>query len=296
MYREALRQFEAAIAAQPSFALARSYKARALLTLGDLYLTDADAGRRAFEGALSSAEDAVAIAPAEPDVQATLADVLATVKLDLGAARRAYAEAMKTGSGQANVLMRFGYFAARTGDVTNGVAAAKLAVVLDPLNPSAFVFLGLALTAANDLEGAEKAFRQALSLNPAAVGVHAPLGDVFYLRGRFEAARSEYNLEPEMWQRQKGLAIVLDKLKDDAGAKRAFDRLKTELGERGHYQEAQIFAQSGRRDEAFTALKAALKSKDAGLIALKTDSLLRPLQSDPRFADLLLSLNLPTSR
>ena len=296
VYREALRQFEAAIAAQPSFALARSYKARALLTLGDLYLTDADAGRRAFEGALSSAEDAVAIAPAEPDVQATLADVLATVKLDLGAARRAYAEAMKTGSGQANVLMRFGYFAARTGDVTNGVAAAKLAVVLDPLNPSAFVFLGLALTAANDLEGAEKAFRQALSLNPAAVGVHAPLGDVFYLRGRFEAARSEYNLEPEMWQRQKGLAIVLDKLKDDAGAKRAFDRLKTELGERGHYQEAQIFAQSGRRDEAFTALKAALKSKDAGLIALKTDSLLRPLQSDPRFADLLLSLNLPTSR
>ena len=295
MYREALGQFEAAIAAQPNFAPARSFKARTLLTLGDVYLTELKAARRAFEDALSSAEDAVAISPGLPDVQATLADALVTVKLDLGAASRAYAEAMKTGSGQADVLTRFGYFAARTGDVAHGVAAAKLAAVLDPLNPSAFRFLGLVLTVANDFAGAEKALRRAVSLNPAAEGVHAALGDVFYLRGQFETAKGEYNLESETWKKQKGLALALEKLKDHAGAKLALGRLKAELGELGLYQEAQIRAQSGRSDEAFKALNAAFQLKDAGLVALKTDPLLRPLQSDSRFGELLSRLNLQVS-
>lgn len=293
VYRQALSAFEAAIATQPSFALARSFKARVLLTLGDTYLTDAEAGRQAFQDALSTAREAVAISPGLPDAQATLADVLATVKLDLGAAGRAYAEAMKSGSGQADVLTRYGYFAARTGDVDRGVSAARLAVVLDPLNPNAFIFLGLVLTIANDVEGAEKALRQALALNASAVGVHAALGDVFYLRGRFEAARAEYSLEPETWKKLKGLAIVLDKLKDPVGSKAALNRLKTELGELGLYQEAQIYAQTGRRDEAFQALTSALKTRDAGLVAVKTDPLLWPLRSDARFAQILSRLNLP---
>ena len=295
VYREALNQFEAAIAAQPNFAPARSFKARALLTLGDVYLTEPRAARRAFEDALSSAEGAVSIAPGLPIVQATFADALVTVRLDLGAASRAYAEAMKTGSGQADVLTRFGYFAARTGDVAHGVSAAKLAAVLDPLNPKTFQFLGLVLTVANDFDGAEKALRQALSLNPVAEGVHAALGDVFYLRGRFEAAKGEYSLESETWKKQKGFALALEKLGDHAGAKLALGRLKAELGELGLYQEAQILAQSGRLDEAFTALNGAFQHKDAGMVALKADPLLRPLQSDARFADLLSRLNLRAS-
>jgi len=295
VYREALGQFEAAIAAQPDFALARSYKARALMTLGDDYYSAPKAAHRAFEDALSSAQEAVAISPALPEAQATLAEVIASVKLDLGAAGRAYAEAMKTGSGQADVLMRFGYFATRTGDVTRGVAAAKLAVVLDPLNPSAFIFLGLALTAANDVEGADKALRQAMTLNASALGVHAALGDLLYLRGQFEAARREYDLDPVSWRKQRGLAIALEKLKDPVGAKRALDRLKAEMGVLCFYQQAQIYAQSGRRDEAFFALNAAFNQKDAGMVALKTDPLLRPLQSDARFAALLTRLNLPAS-
>ena len=291
-FRRALSQFEAAITAQPNFALARSFKARTLLTLGDTYLTNADASRRVLADALSSAEDAVAIAPAEPEVQATLADALVTVKLDLGAAKRAYSEAVKTGSGQAEVLMRFGCFAARTGDPTHGVAAAKLAVELDPLNSSAFIFQGLTLTAANDFEGAEKALLQALSVNPAAVGAHAALGDVLYFMGRLEAARREYNLEPDLWQKLPGLAIVLRALKDDEGASRAFKQFQAGRGDLGHYQEAQVYAQSGRREEAFAALNAAFRVKDSGLTMLKTDPFMRSLRSDARFAQILSKLNL----
>ena len=155
--------------------------------------------------------------------------------------------------------------------------------------------MGLVLTVANDFDGAEKALRQALSLNPVAEGVHAALGDVFYLRGRFEAAKGEYSLESETWKKQKGFALALEKLGDHAGAKLALGRLKAELGELGLYQEAQILAQSGRLDEAFTALNGAFQHKDAGMVALKADPLLRPLQSDARFADLLSRLNLRAS-
>ena len=133
---------------------------------------------------------------------------------------------------------------------------------------------------------------QALSVNPAAVGAHAALGDVLYFMGRLEAARREYNLEPDLWQKLPGLAIVLRALKDDEGASRAFKQFQAGRGDLGHYQEAQVYAQSGRREEAFAALNAAFRVKDSGLTMLKTDPFMRSLRSDARFAQILSKLNL----
>ena len=291
VYREALTSFEAAILAEPKFALARAFKARVLLTLADEFMGKAD-HQRAYDAALASVREAAALAPDQPEVQATLADVIATTKLDLGAAARAYGVAMKTGAGAADVLTRFGLFAARTGDVPGGVSAAKYAAVLDPLNPSVFKSLGMVLTLAGDRPGAEKALSQALVLNPAFAGVHYRLGDLRYLAGDFEAARKEYGLETTQWLRLTGLAMVLAKTNDPIGADAALKTLRALPDAVTLYQEAQIYAQTGRIDEAFATLDQADRARDSGLVALKTDPMLEPIKKDPRFAKVLGEMGL----
>jgi len=49
----------------------------------------------------------------------------------------------------------------------------------------------------------------------------------------------------------------------------------------------------GHKDRAFRWLKTAYQERDQGLLSLKTDLLLDPLRSDPRFAELVRKIGLP---
>jgi len=63
--------------------------------------------------------------------------------------------------------------------------------------------------------------------------------------------------------------------------------LRTELGDKALYQQAQVLAQMGDRESAITALEQARAVGDGGLIYARNDPMLDPLRSDPRFARLL---------
>ena len=62
------------------------------------------------------------------------------------------------------------------------------------------------------------------------------------------------------------------------------------------YVIAALYADLGHKDQAFRWLNTAYQERDAGLAGLeglKTDFLLDPVRSDPRFAELMRKVGLP---
>ena len=135
-WREALAQFDAALAADSGYALAHAARARALIALGAAFLPVAQLPANR-DAALASARRAVALAPDLADAQSTLGFVLANGSLDFKAAAGPFDKSMQTGSGSADILIRYGIFACRSGNAEPGLAALRKAVALDPLNPRA---------------------------------------------------------------------------------------------------------------------------------------------------------------
>jgi hypothetical protein len=84
-----------------------------------------------------------------------------------------------------------------------------------------------------------------------------------------------------------GIAIAGHRLGDTAAAGAALDRLRTQLGDKSLYQQAQVLAQMGNRESAITALEQARAVGDGGLIYARNDPMLDPLRSEPQFARML---------
>ena len=64
-------------------------------------------------------------------------------------------------------------------------------------------------------------------------------------------------------------------------------------GYQSPYEIAQLYADLGDKDQAFRWLSTACQERDWQLTGLRTDFLLAPLRSDPRFAELLRKVGLP---
>jgi serine/threonine protein kinase/tetratricopeptide (TPR) repeat protein len=68
---------------------------------------------------------------------------------------------------------------------------------------------------------------------------------------------------------------------------------KRKTGYASAYQIATLYADLGDKEQAFQWLNSAYQERDAALAGLKTDFLLDPLHSDPRFAELVRKVGLP---
>lgn len=288
-YRQALTQFDAALAADPAYAAAHAARSRTLVAIGNQFAKGADR-RATYDEGLKAAEHAVALAPEFAEAQSTLAYARLNGRLDIRGATQPYERSRDLGQGDADVLVRYGLFAARTGRFDAALAALTRAGALDPLNPRVHKSLGSALYASRRYADAVAAFRRALALSPKMNSAHASIGDALMLQGLLTEARAEYLAEPQGMTRWTGLAIVQRKLGDTAAAQESLARLTRDEGDNALYQRAQILAQWGDADGALGALEQAYTATDAGLIYLKNDPLLDPLRTSPRYARLLSRL------
>ena len=282
----ALAQFDAAIAADPAYAAAHAARARSLTTIANQY---GEVTRRAglYDAAIASAERAIAIAPDLADAHSTLGFTLFQGRLDARAARQPFERSVLSGSGEATVLARYAQYSARTGRDSEAGTAMARALRLDPLNPLIYRAAGSVEYAARRYAESIPPLRKALDMNPKMGRAHASIGDALLMLGQAAEARAEYAAEPAMDFNLTGIAIAGHRLGDLAAAGAAFDRLRTELGDKALYQQAQVLAQMGDRQSAITALEQARAVGDGGLIYARNDPMLDPLRSEPRFALLL---------
>ena len=288
-YREAVRL-------DSNFALAYAEGSIALSASAAFYAHGAarrDLHRRARLQALK----AVALAPDLAEGHLALAYVHLE-SLDFKRASEEFERAMALAPGDTRVLRDYGAFAVMMGHTDAGIAAARRAVALDPLNISSHDSLSDALRVARRYDEAMAAYQHELPLEPNPRSQILLEGAyIYYAVGNFEKMRSacEGRAEGAMETlTQSCLALAYHKLGRHAEAETALTEAKTLEGDAGAVYYAEVYAQWGNMPKALDWLETAWRLRDPELGSLKAEPLLDPLRSEPRFRAIERELKFPS--
>lgn len=289
--RAALALFESAIALDPAYAAAHAARSRSLAGIATQYAI-ADTLKGLYDQAIAAARRAIELAPDLPAAHLALAFALFTGHLDFRGAREPFEKAAALGAGDADIILLYGLYASKAGLAARASDSVRRAVQLDRLNPRAWRAVASVAYAGGRYSDVLPAAQQALALNAKISNVHAMIGNALFALGRFQEARAAYEAEPNKSFRLAGLAIVQHRLGDEKAAQQTLADLVSELGDSALYQQAEIFAQWGRRDAALAALEKARVVGDSGLLYMPTDAMLQSLRGDPRYTQLLKAMGL----
>jgi serine/threonine-protein kinase len=288
----AIAEYTEAIRLDPSYALAYTVRSYVFSGYAGQFATG-PAIRESFDNAQSDAHKAVALAPDLAEGHLALAYYFQAGALDFTRANEEYERALALTPGNARVLGFYGPFAVFMGRTEAGIAAARRAVELDPLNRGGHYNLGLSMYFGRRNREALAAFQEALALYPDDPTVHALRGLAYYALGEFERARTSCESKPDDPTSQLCLAVTYDKLGRHTDAESTLAKLKSSLGDAQAYQYAEIYAHWGNTPRALEWLETALRLRDPGLAWLKVDPLLDPLRKEPRFQAVERALRFP---
>jgi TolB-like protein/Flp pilus assembly protein TadD len=290
-YQTAIAAYSEAIALDPNYALAFANRSLALSTYA-LQASGPDS-RESFDKAQSDAQRAIALAPDLAEGHLALAFYLWEGLLDFTQAHTEYERALALAPGDARVLRLYAAFAAYVGRTEAGIAAARRAVALDPLNRNSYADLGIILYLARRYEEALAACQNALALDPEDVISYICRGSAYYALGDFERARTSCEIKPDNWMAEECLALAYDKLGRRADAERMLANLKASLGDNGALVYTGVYGQRGNPSKALEWLETALRLRNPSLAGLKVDPLFDPLRNEPRFQAVVRELRFP---
>ena len=288
-FRKAIGYYDQAIQLDSEYALAYAERAEAWTILGDL------TGQRptAYPKARSDAERAVAIAPALAEARAALGFVRCFVdwKFADGLSELKRAKELSPANPTANdLLARIIVYLGRFDEAER---QARQAVELDPLSTVTQVTLARVLFYAGKLDEADTAARKAAELQPTGASNRRWQVLIAAQRGDGQAALREAQLEADEGYRRFELAVAQYVVGDRQAADAALADLLAKAREGFAYQIAEVYAVRGEKDKAFEWLQIAFDDRDAGMLSLLVDPLLRSLRDDSRYNKLLAKLDLP---
>ncbi len=203
----------------------------------------------------------------------------------------------------------------------------KLALAIDPTDPSALQFAGIQANARGRWAEAEQLFHTALERDPLSTWLLFNLGRTYYGAGRFDDAaatfRRIHEIEPtHQWARmylaqtlheqgEEEAALALEAAETDPGllaytrpidlwtagrkaeADAALEEEIARYGDINAYAIAQTYAYRGDRNRALEWLEKAYEQKNSGLLEIVGQPLFRNLCGDPRFDAFMRKMNLP---
>src|SRR5216117_2645102 len=290
-FRKAIDYYDQAIELDPEYALAYAERAEAWTLWGDL------TGQRptAYPKARSDAEKAVAIAPALAEARAALGFVRCFVDWNFadGLTELKRAKELSPTNPTANdLLARVIVYLGRFDEAER---QARQAVELDPLSTVTQGNLARVLFYAGILDEADAVARKAAELQPTGASNHRWQVLIAAQRGDGEGALREAQLEPDEGYRRFELAVAQYVVGDRQAADAALASRLARAREGFAYQIAEVYAVRGEKDKAFDWLQISFDDRDAGMLGLLVDPLLRGLRDDPRYKNLLAKLGLPGS-
>ncbi|HYJ53420.1 MAG TPA: TIR domain-containing protein, partial [Allosphingosinicella sp.] len=159
--RAALAHFDAAIAADPRYALAYSARSRVLAVIGNQY-DQGDRRRETYRLAIEAAQRGAALAPDVAETQSALGFALFNGRLDARIARGPIERSLALGRGDADILSRYAQYSARCGRIGPARDAIARAAALDPLNARVQRYVGEVEYAARRYAESIAPFRRAL--------------------------------------------------------------------------------------------------------------------------------------
>jgi len=288
---KALAYTEQAIKLDEKYAPAWALRSSVQNLMAEVGVTNVTEG---FRNARHDAERAIALDPTLASAYLALArtQIYSDWDWDAGNASVSKAAALEPGSAEAFRLRS--YLSRETGNLDQAIKLYEQAVTLDPLRTDSHLGLGYLLYVAGRYDEAEAALQKALDLNPRAAFVHLTLGKILIAKGKPQQALAEIEKETLGWGKLAGQALAYHALGNQQNSNAALADLIAKYGTYAAYQIAQVYAFRGESDKSFEWLDRAYQQRDAGLPEIKTDPQLKNLRRDPRYAELLKKLHLPT--
>ena len=280
--RNALAQFDAAIAADPQFAAAHAMRSTMLAAIANSS-PDAKEVSEAYDASIASAKRAIDLAPQLARGHLALGFALSNGRLDRAGAAPHYEKAQELAPGDADTLRSVAQFYAYGSATREARRLIDKVLELDPLNARAFRTAGYIALLSHDYPLTLTRMNEALRLNPELSSVRNGMATALFAQGNAAGALEEFRKEPEVIFAATGEAIVLHALGDSEGAQAALDRMVAEYGDAALYQQAQVMAQWGRKEEALALLDSAVAKKDPGMLFLANDPMMEPLHGMVRF-------------
>ena len=172
---------------------------------------------------------------------------------------------------------------------------------LDPLSAIVSAQRGLVLIMARRFDEGIVICTKLASENPTFAVVHAYLAQAYWGKRRYPRVIEEWNVYGQLSgnRNESEFAFAMEQGFHAAGWKGALAKgiearkSQRKTGYSSAYRIAQNYADLGNKDQAFRWLNIAYRERDLYLMALKTDFVLDPLRSDPRFAELVRKVGLP---
>lgn len=286
----ALKELDAAVAADPNFAMAHAVRAETVVRLAAATL-----GGAALRAKVSEAETeirhAITLTPGLGNPLAVLGYVLET-GLDLRSAGDAFAAAYKASPGDAAVVRFKAEFDTYLGDEA-AIALRLRAQALDPLRANAPLAMASTLLGLGRTDEAIAAFRTGLARLPDNVAGLEGFSMALLVKGQQGEAQKVAARMPLDEPTRLVIEAAVTAASDRPASDRAMATLIRLYSDGGQYQIAQGHAQRREPDLAFAAVARAWDGLDPGLLGFKTDRLLAPLRSDPRFGEWLRKIGFP---
>ena len=285
----AIAGYSDAIRLDPGYARAFAYRSVALAAYARNYATG-PAIHETYTKAYTDAHKAIALTPELAEAHYALAKVLED-SLEFTRASQEYQRAVALAPGNALLLGEYGVFVADMGQTEAGLAAARHALVLDPLSSDAHISVGAALMAARRYPEAIAAFTDAKGLGGSGFAsawqsfAYIASGD--FQSGRTACERADDSNKPICF------ALVYEKLGRHADARQALSQLQAESGDASAVFYAMIYAQWGDTARALDWLETAMRHRDPYLIRVRQNRNFDPLRNEPRFQAIERELKFP---
>lgn len=287
--RGALAQFDAAIAADPTYAAAHARRATMLAAIANA-ASDPDEVRQLYRDSIAAAERAIALENRLAQGHLALGFALNNGQLNRAAALPHYQQAEKLAAGDADAQRAAATFYSYGSEVPRAQQKIASVLELDPLNARAFRAAGFIALFARDYPAVIARMERALALNPSLASAQFAIANARLMLGDAAGALAAAKAERVPLFALTASAIAAEKLGDGGTAQAALATIQAEYGDTSLYQQAQIFAQRGEPGTALDLLDQAYQARDPGLLFTRNDPLLDPLRAEARFTDLLLRL------
>jgi TolB-like protein/DNA-binding winged helix-turn-helix (wHTH) protein len=289
----AIGDFDEAITLDPNYAQAFAGRAvaRNFLAIAS-YGVDARQDHQEAAAALADADRAIALAPMLAEAHRVRGAILFS-KLDFIGSAKEIARASILAPDSAIIEATRGTIEARFGHAAIALQAARHAISLDPLNPSAYRRLGLVLYWTRQFGAAIEAFGHAAAVDEHASRVSLSLPASAYLAQGHPAQAAHICEGGQEWTDQVCLAMAYHALGRQKDAEAEFAKLHQALGDRAAYVSCEIFSQWGQTEAALRWLKIAYALRDSGLADMKVSPFLDPIRATAAFKAIEDSMAFP---
>jgi TolB-like protein/DNA-binding winged helix-turn-helix (wHTH) protein/Tfp pilus assembly protein PilF len=290
--RRAIEHYERALAIDPDYAAAHAAIADAYRLLGAPGW-EVERPLTLLTRAKAAAERALALDPRSPEARAVLAMIRFNFEWDLDGAEREIQAALAINPSFAQAHQYHSGILMTMGRMDAAIEAARRAVELDPLAPTATTSLGVRYYYARRPTDAIEQFRKTLEIAPSFPVAHWGLAQVYRQQKRFAEQVAELQRATTLSGNSSYMRAHLAYGFAVAGNRSNADALRQELRAEASaryvapYHFALIAAGLGETDEAMRWLERAFEDRSGWLVFLPVEPEFDGMRTAPAFRQLL---------